>query len=142
MAPLFNSDAPKASNTSVTPLINIDDAAPFELSYNTFLTQLAKTKTAIECKVLLQDYQEQMDEAFKAGVDPGLLIQARSKLIDMLLRYLWTQEDWGEQKIALIAVGGYGRGELHPRSDIDLLFVLEKAASKKNGETIGRMVTY
>ncbi|MGB2271776.1 MAG: nucleotidyltransferase domain-containing protein, partial [Pseudomonadales bacterium] len=137
-----NSDPIKASNTSVTPLINIEEGAAFELSYNTFITQLAKTQNAIECKVLLQDYQEQMDEAFRAGVDPYLLIQARSKLIDILLRYLWAQEDWDEQKIALIAVGGYGRGELHPRSDIDLLFVLDKAVSKSNGETIGRMVTY
>ena len=137
-----NSDSLKASNTSVTPLINVEEGAAFELSYNTFITQLAKTQSAIECKALLQNYQEQMDEAFRAGVDPYLLIQARSQLIDILLRYLWAQEDWGEQKIALIAVGGYGRGELHPRSDIDLLFVLDKAVSKSNGETIGRMVTY
>ena len=143
MAPHVNNDSLKASNTSVTPLINsADGLAPFELSYNRFLSQLAKLETAVECKALLQEYQEQMDAAFISGVDPRLLIQARSKLIDILLSYLWAQEDWGDQKIALIAVGGYGRGELHPRSDIDLLLILDTAATAANGEAIGRLVTY
>ncbi|MFZ2540376.1 MAG: [protein-PII] uridylyltransferase, partial [Gallionella sp.] len=52
------------------------------------------------------------------------LLGAHSKLIDQYLRRVWQQLAM-PQHIALVAVGGYGRGELYPKSDIDLLILLE-----------------
>ncbi len=51
------------------------------------------------------------------------LLKAHSKLIDNYLRRIWQQMNLPEN-LALIAVGGYGRGELYPKSDIDLLILL------------------
>lgn len=60
---------------------------------------------------------EVLIEEYTAGVD--------AVLSDLFARYV-TQSAAGAQDVALFAVGGYGRGELHPRSDIDLLVVAAK----------------
>jgi len=56
------------------------------------------------------------------GNAPRMLRQHRL-LLDRLLKSLWTQAGMPDT-LALIAVGGYGRGELFPYSDVDLLVLL------------------
>jgi [protein-PII] uridylyltransferase len=51
------------------------------------------------------------------------LLGAHSRLIDRYLHHVWQQISMPDH-IALVAVGGYGRGELYPKSDIDLLILL------------------
>ena len=51
------------------------------------------------------------------------MLSERSALVDEVLRAIWTSLDMPED-IALVAVGGYGRGELYPFSDVDLLILL------------------
>jgi [protein-PII] uridylyltransferase len=55
--------------------------------------------------------------------DPACLLYERSQLIDEVLRELWIELCFPDS-MALCAVGGYGRGELWPASDIDLLILL------------------
>lgn len=52
------------------------------------------------------------------------LLKAHSQLIDHYLQHVWQQLDMPTH-IALVAVGGYGRNELYPKSDIDLLILLD-----------------
>ena len=57
--------------------------------------------------------------------------RARAAMLDALLRHLWAAAksslSAGAQKefppLALVAIGGYGRGELNPHSDIDFMFL-------------------
>lgn len=53
------------------------------------------------------------------------LVYQRAQLIDQLLREAWYAFEL-KDRASLIAVGGYGRGELHPHSDIDLLILTKE----------------
>ena len=74
------------------------------------------------CKRYLGELQDELRTRFYADEPIQKLVRMRSKKLDILLQFLWSRYDWGDD-IALIAVGGYGRGELHPHSDIDLLIL-------------------
>ncbi len=77
-------------------------------------------------------YQREMlalRHGFEAGATGAATGAARSDAVDRLVAGLWgeavaSRPELG-QGIALLAVGGYGRHELFPYSDIDLLFLLD-----------------
>ena len=50
------------------------------------------------------------------------LVKERSQAIDIILTLAWSYYNL-EDNASLLAVGGYGRGELHPYSDVDLLLL-------------------
>lgn len=68
--------------------------------------------------------QEILKEDFENDININQIVRGRAKVVDRLLIRAWNRlfTD-NETTIALIAVGGYGRGELHPVSDIDLLIL-------------------
>jgi [protein-PII] uridylyltransferase len=61
-------------------------------------------------------------ERFEAGEPVRDLVRHHAAFIDRLLVELWESR-LGEDDVALVAVGGYGRGELHPHSDIDIMLL-------------------
>ena len=69
----------------------------------------------------------ELKRRFESGESIDTLVQLRSDFIDQLLIEYWLHF-LGDcsQDLALIAVGGYGRGELHPHSDIDLLILFQE----------------
>src|SRR3989338_8410848 len=77
-------------------------------------------------KKALRQINAVLDERFSSGREIRRLIEDRALCVDQILREAWARFDWSrEAEISLVAVGGYGRGELHPHSDIDLLILLE-----------------
>lgn len=64
-------------------------------------------------------------QRFQRGDAIAQLVHGRAWVIDQLLGHAWPlYMDTLADELALVAVGGYGRGELHPYSDIDLLILL------------------
>ncbi len=66
-----------------------------------------------------------LEQSFLEHKNAARLLAAHTRLIDRYLRRVWRQLAMPRQ-IALAAVGGYARGRLYPRSDIDLLILLNK----------------
>ncbi|MDX3774490.1 [protein-PII] uridylyltransferase [Chromatiaceae bacterium AAb-1] len=70
------------------------------------------------------------------------LVKARAIFIDEVLIQLWQKFGLGQNKeLTLIAVGGYGRGELHPFSDIDLLLLSSQRLSDTEQEAVAAFIT-
>ena len=69
----------------------------------------------------------------RAGADGKEICRARAEILDALLRHLWStaKESLPAQSqkefppVALVAIGGFGRAELNPHSDIDFMFLHE-----------------
>jgi [protein-PII] uridylyltransferase len=67
----------------------------------------------------------------RAGAGGIQICQGRAAILDVLLRYLWdtAKANLSEQAqkefpaLAVAAIGGYGRAELNPHSDIDFMFL-------------------
>ena len=76
---------------------------------------------------------------FEAGGPVEGLLKGLARSTDGLLREL-AQSSGLEQHAALIAVGGYGRGELFPHSDVDVLILLEHEPDAAERATIERLV--
>ncbi len=83
----------------------------------------------------------QFDNRFLEGEDVRALVKERASFIDRILHYAWQRFSWSEE-IALIAVGGYGRAELHPHSDIDLLVLFSKNLGEEEKSSVEQFVTF
>ena len=68
------------------------------------------------------------------------LLLKRSKSIDGLLKRIWADQSF-DRKITLVAVGGYGREELHLHSDIDIMILIPNQSYSKYEEKISSFLT-
>ncbi len=109
-----------------------------------FRRQLQEGSQAVAVfKQALSDAQDRLDEHYKNNVDISLLIHGRAWLMDQILCCVWERYDWGSAAdISLLAVGGYGRDELHPHSDIDLLIVTREDNLEPYKKSLGDFFTF
>lgn len=77
-------------------------------------------------KAALKNTHQQLLKHQHDGVSASQLIVNYTWAIDQLIILAWRMHTDGHANTSLLAVGGYGRGELHPHSDVDLLILLER----------------
>lgn len=103
---------------------------PLCFSQENFRKALESNDSLIETfKEAIDAIDSSLNFRFREGENIRALITERAQLTDCLLHYAWHQLQWSND-ISLIAVGGYGRGELHPKSDIDILLLSKDTFSQ------------
>ena len=70
--------------------------------------------------------RRQVIERFQSDGKPEALLSSLRKHVDVTLTQAWQHFEF-PPSATLVAVGGYGRGELFPYSDVDVLILLESA---------------
>ncbi len=91
---------------------------------------------------LLRESYDADASAFRQGADVRALVRSRADTVDTVLRLIWNRYPFARSEdIALIAVGGYGRGELHPHSDIDLLILTREGMPPEWQDDLGAFIT-
>ena len=93
------------------------------------------TKPISVLKSLIKVEQDKIKQFHRSGAGGREVVQVHTSLIDSVICHLIEELAASRKKpspnalleeFSLIAVGGYGRGELNPCSDIDLLFLTSK----------------
>ncbi len=92
------------------------------------------------CKAALERARQQLDALFREGHDIRALVHMRAAVIDELLSAVWRLQPWPEPAPTLLAVGGYGRGELLPHSDIDILILTPQEPGTSYAEPVENFI--
>jgi len=93
-------------------------------------------------KRLLKRGDAELHKRFEAGAPITGLVRDRATLVDVILAQAFRLHlDPAIPGLSLLAVGGYGRGELHPCSDVDILLLVAESDGGRRAEAIAAFVT-
>ncbi len=110
---------PLCRGTLPTPVFAADILDPRSLTGDSVEPVVASLKSA------LSHLDGELEARFRDGADIQQLVQARAWAVDQMLLFAWNALMPEAVDMALLAVGGFGRGQLHPHSDIDLLLLFD-----------------
>ena len=115
---------------------------PVDTAADPSLAGLAAALGNEQTRLALAAADEQLKERFLAGESVVDLVRLRASLVDEVIRHLWREQVGGNgNELALVAVGGYGRGELHPHSDVDVMVLLPEDVADATKTRLSDFVT-
>ncbi|WP_414628697.1 bifunctional uridylyltransferase/uridylyl-removing protein GlnD [Vibrio diazotrophicus] len=95
-----------------------------------------------ELKQQLEHFAQYQKQEFLNHHPVADLVLGRSEYMDLLLHRLWQHFGFIDNpELSLVAVGGYGRGELHPLSDIDILIISNKKIAEETERKVSEFIT-
>ncbi len=107
-----------------------------------FSSYETKKKAISDLKKFIQKEAGVIDELVtKAPIKD--ILSKRCQLNDDIIRFIANQFFYeNKEKLSIIAVGGYGRCELYPNSDTDLLILLDKNSKNNLKNNISKFLTF
>ena len=102
-------------------------------------TASKSTTTVQALRSDLKQQQAAIEASFLQHKNAAKLLKNQTQLIDKLLKTVWLQANI-DAACSLVAVGGYGRGELFPSSDIDLLILLPEQFTEAENQKIEALI--
>jgi [protein-PII] uridylyltransferase len=127
------------------------------MTYNTLLDPVEDTDSALvaldhalsesggsvsDLKQALELASDDLIRRFKDGHSATELVRLRAALVDRVLLRLWHEHAGSlRDTVTLVAVGGYGRGELHPSSDVDIMLLLPRKPSAEAKQLLSSFLT-
>jgi [protein-PII] uridylyltransferase len=100
----------------------------------------APADTVAQLKRMLAEGRAELRAGFIRNPSPAHLLRSHTTLVDRVLRSAWTEVSM-PARLTLLAVGGYGRGQLFPYSDVDVLFLLPEDLEEIDKEKVSELVS-
>ena len=94
----------------------------------------------VAARATLAQADARLTKRFDAGEIVDKLVALRARAVDELILDAWQRCIPADAGLALFAIGGYGRGELFPHSDIDLLVLADDAAQVAQHAALARFL--
>ena len=114
---------------------------PLFFDQKRFLANLENSDPVEVFRDALSAAYHHFNNRFHEGDEVHRLVNEQAQFADLILRHAWQRFKW-DGDISLVAVGGYGRGELHPHSDIDLLILTKSSKAEKYRASIEKFLTF
>lgn len=121
----------------VPPVLALTSLPP-----ETLLTGSDQQQVLRRFRETLSEATADLFESYDQGLPVSQLVLARSRVVDLLLRCAWQRYMPDPNAAALVAVGGYGRQELHPGSDVDLLILVADTGDGPLREHLSDLLTF